>query len=120
MAGPWEAFAEQPASKPWEAFAEQKPERGFLDLALGLTGERVKTWPERAVREVLTLPKRAIDAAYSAPPGSREATEAMIPVAAETAMTLSPVRPGIAAATASRAAVPTQKELLEAGGSGYK
>lgn len=125
MAGPWEAFAEEkPAAKPWEAFAKkEEPEgRGLIDQALGLTGERVKTWPERAVREALTLPKRMIDAAYSAPAGSREATEAMIPVAAETAMTLSPVRPGVAAtaATASRAAVPTQKELLEAGGSGYK
>lgn len=133
MAGPWDAFKAQddkPSAKPWEAFAgqeEKKPERGFLDLAFGLTGERVKTWPERAVREALTLPKRMIDAAYSAPPGSREATEAMVPVAAETALTMSPVNPAIragdrvipGAAKAFReqpAAIPTTQELAESGG----
>jgi hypothetical protein len=130
MAGPWEAFAEQPAaSKPWEAFAKkEEPEgRGLIDQAFGLTGERVKTWPERAVREILTLPKRSIDAAYSAPPGSREATEAMIPVAAETALTMSPVNPAIRAGDkiipgvaksfqAERVAVPTTEELAKTGG----
>lgn len=132
MAGPWEAFStqeEKPAAKPWEAFAKEKePEgRGLIDQALGLTGERVKTWPERAVRGALTLPKRMIDAAYSAPAGSREATEAMIPVAAETALTMSPVNPAIRAGDkiipgaaksfkAERAAVPTTEELAKTGG----
>lgn len=132
MAGPWEAFTaqeEKPAGKPWEAFAsqEQKPGRGLIDQAFGLTGERVKTWPERAVRDILTLPQRSIDAAYSAPPGSREATEAMIPVAAETALTMSPVNPAIRAGDkiipgaakafqAERAVVPTTEELAKAGG----
>jgi hypothetical protein len=107
--------------------AYEPPGRGLIDQAFGLTGERVKTWPERAVREAVTLPKRMIDAAYSAPPGSREATEAMIPVAAETAMLMSPVNPAIRAGdkiipgvakamTAERAVVPTTKELAEVGG----
>jgi hypothetical protein len=129
MAGPWEAFSEEkPAAKPWETYAtEEKPGRGLIDQALGLTGERVKTWPERAVREALTLPKRMIDAAYSAPAGSREATEAMIPVAAETALTMSPVNPAIRAGDkiipgaakafqAEKVAVPTTQELAKAGG----
>lgn len=134
--GPWEAFAtqeEKPSSKPWEAFAskEQKPERGLIDQAFGLTGERVKTWPERAVREALTIPKRMIDAAYSAPAGSREATEAMIPVAAETALTMSPVNPAIRAGDkiipgaakafkAEKPVVPTTQELAQAGGADIK
>ena len=107
------------------------PERGLIDQAFGLTGERVKTWPERAVRDALTLPKRMIDAAYSAPPGSREATEAMIPAAAETAMLMSPVNPAIRAGdkvipgvakalTAERAIVPTTEELAKAGGADIK
>jgi hypothetical protein len=133
MAGPWEQYAapelsQAPAGKPWEAYAtEEKPGRGLIDQALGLTGERVKTWPERAVREALTLPKRMIDAAYSAPAGSREATEAMIPVAAETALTMSPVNPAIRAGDkiipgaakafqAEKAIVPTTEELAKAGG----
>lgn len=136
MAGPWEAYAtqeEKPSGKPWEAFAskEQKPERGLIDQAFGLTGERVKTWPERAVREALTIPRRMIDAAYSAPAGSREATEAMIPVAAETALTMSPVNPSIRAGDkvipgvakafkAEKPAVPTTQELAQAGGADIK
>lgn len=111
--------------------AYESPGRGLIDQAFGLTGERVKTWPERAVREALTLPKRMIDAAYSAPPGSREATEAMIPTATEAAMLMSPVNPAIRAGDkiipgaakafqAERPVVPTTKELAEAGGADIK
>lgn len=70
------------------------PRRGPVDRLLGLTGERYQTWPERAVRDIVSLPKQMMDAANSAPPGSREATEAMIGPAAETAMAVTGLGPG--------------------------
>jgi hypothetical protein len=142
MPGPWDKYAPQPAATdsptpaqgdgPWTKYAPVSNERGAdnrgaVDKLFGVTGPRYQTWPERAVRSVLTLPERTIEAAGSAPPGSRELTQNLIPTATETAMLATPAAPEatvgrqIAAPAAGGAReTPTMDELLEAGRAGYK
>jgi hypothetical protein len=125
MAGPWEQYgaAEAPAG-PWAAYAPD--DEGFL-AKLGKAAKNVYNNPSLLAE---TLPGKIVKSAVSAAalPGDVMAGktaaggEEAIGRAAETAMLFSPVKPGVSAAaeTATRAAVPTQRELLEAGSSGYK
>lgn len=111
-----------------KALSGYKPEpRSAMGVLTGSDGgERYQTWPERAVRSVLSLPSRAMEAAASAPPGSRESVENMVPTATETALLASPVNPamragdrmipGVAKAMGEKKpVVPTTQELKAAG-----
>lgn len=118
-----QALYAKPAAKPPGDMSDDELKaayapRGSMDKLLGLTGERVQTWPERAVREIWSIPERNIKAASSAPPGSREATEAMIGPAADAALVMGPLRPTAGAAAGVRG-TPTVQELKSASSAGY-
>lgn len=132
MAGPWEAYAPQPDG-PWTQYAPA-PERGIIDKLTGQTGERLQLWPERLARNLassavsaFTLPHDVMTGEAHVP-GSPDAQ--VIPGAvpfgsgsgeriADLAGLGSPMVPRAVSGLAAKAGVPTQKELLEAGGSGY-
>lgn len=124
MAGPWEEYqSAKPVAGdgPWSEYA-QKPQRGAVDKLLGLTGERYQTWPERAIREMVSVPEKVITAAASAEPGTRELTENLVPASTEAALLASPLKPGVQKTLAKPgpAPIPTAAELKEAGSAGYK
>lgn len=96
---------------------QEKPQRGVIDKLFGLTGPRFQTFPERAVRDILSLPQRTMEAAASAPPGTREFTEAVSGPAMETAGTFGPIGPaarGVATAVkAIRPEAPLQETIRD-------
>jgi hypothetical protein len=99
----------------------KKPGRGTVDQLLGLTGPRYQTFPERAVRDLLSLPEKTMTAAASATPGSHEFSEAVVPVATETAFAASPASAGMRAARAATGvAAPEVAEIAGASKAAYE
>lgn len=125
MAGPWEAFAapasQPPTSGPWDAFAG----RGVIDKLTGRDGgERIQTWPERAVRGIAksvmsgaTLPHDVMTGEASPSDTGRVLDLAAMGTPVNPAIRAGDrAVPGIVKAMGERpAAVPTTKELAEAG-----
>ncbi|MET4529142.1 hypothetical protein [Bradyrhizobium sp. JR18.2] len=143
---PFEPAAEKPAFDPSQPFEATKSERGVVDKLFGVTGERFQTWPERAVKGIVsnlygaaTLPGDAMQGKFNPSPekpgwvtegdiaNQDAADQQLIHRSLEAASALSPVNPAIRAGDQAipgiakaigvkEAKVPTTRELASAGG----